>query len=274
MKTRIIDKATIHNVDCMEFLKGCKDNQFDLCITSPPYDKLRDYGGIINTWSYKKAKKIIKQLYRVIKEGGVVVWVVGDSVINGSESGSSFKQALFFKKCGFNIHDTMIFEKNSSTFPARKNSDRYTQIFEYMFIFSKGKPKTANLISDKINKWAGYKDYSGRNKKPTPQKSPRTNIWKYTTSTNDKTNHPAVYPEALVTDNLITWGECGDVVLDPFCGSGTTLKICNLLGFSSVGCELNKDYYEAACERIKNASKQVDMFTPYPEETPLQEDLL
>ena len=141
--------------DCLDVMKTIPDGSVDLVVTSPPYDNLRTYNGNIEQWNFEKFKDIAKELYRIIKKGGVVIWVVGDATIKGSETGTSFKQALYFKDLGFNLHDTMIYEKNTSTFPARKTGIRYTQIFEYMFIFSKGKPKTVNLICDKKNKWGG-----------------------------------------------------------------------------------------------------------------------
>lgn len=153
-------------------------------------------------------------------------------------------------ECGFKLHDTMIFEKNSSTFPARANSSRYSQIFEYMFVFSKGSPKKATLICDKRNKWAGHKDFSGKLKNPVPDFSPRTNIWKYTTSFNDKTGHPAVFPESLAQDHILSWSNEGDIVLDPFMGSGTTGKMALLNKRHFIGIELNEEYFSAAKQRI------------------------
>jgi len=234
----------VHLGDCLEVMKKLPDNCIDLTVTSPPYDNLRDYNG----YSFD-FEGIAKELFRVTKKGGVVIWVVGDATINGSETGTSFKQALFFKEIGFNLHDTMIYEKNSSSFPARANSARYTQIFEYMFIFSKGTPK-ASLICDKKNKWAGFKDFSGKLKNPVPDYSPRTNIWKYTTSLNDKTDHPAVFPEKLAKDHIISWSNENDIVLDPFLGSGTTAKMAKQLGRNFIGIEISKEYCEIANKRL------------------------
>lgn len=148
------EHVTLYCGDCAEILTQFPENSVDLTVTSPPYDNLRKYNGF--TFDFEKTAL---ELFRVTKIGGVVVWVVGDSVKNGGETGTSFKQALFFMQCGFNLHDTMIYEKNTSTFPARKDGIRYTQIFEYMFVFSKGKPKTVNLICDKKNKWGGVETW-------------------------------------------------------------------------------------------------------------------
>ena len=264
MKTNVILQG-----DCIEEMKKLPENSVDLVITSPPYDNLRDYHGYFFNF-----ETIAKELYRVTKQGGVVVWVVGDAVVKGSETGSSFKQALFFKECGFNLHDTMIYEKNGSSFPARRNGNRYTQIFEYMFVFSKGKPKSASLICDKKNKWEGYtsfgkskiRDKNGvlreREMKPVPAFSPRNNIWIYATgknySTKDKIafQHPAIFPEKLAEDHIRSWSNEGDIVLDPMCGSGTTCKMALLNNRKFIGMEISEEYVNIAEARIKSFLEQ------------------
>jgi len=245
----------IHNIDCVKGMKSLPNDFIDLTVTSPPYDNMRTYNGFSFDF-----EAVANELYRITKEGGVVVWVVGDQTVNGSESGTSFKQALYFMEIGFNLHDTMIWEKNSSTFPANDKSNRYTQIFEYMFVFSKDKPKTNNLIKDKENKWAGFKDFSGKLKKAVPEFSPRNNIWKYTTSFNDKTEHPAVFPEQLVQDHIISWSNEKDLILDPFMGSGTTAKMARLNNRDFIGFELSEEYCNIANERIKPYMQQLTIF--------------
>jgi site-specific DNA-methyltransferase (adenine-specific) len=224
-------------------MKTLADESVDMVLTSPPYDNLRQYEGFVFPF-----ESIAEELMRIIKPSGVIVWVVGDAVVNGTETGSSFKQALHFMSLGLNLHDTMIFEKNSSTFPARRNSNRYTQIFEYMFIFSKGKP-TANLICDKVNKWAGFKDFSGKLKNPVPDKSPRTNIWKYTTSFNG-VKHPAPFPIQLAIDHVLTWTQEQELVFDPFMGSGTTAIACMRTNRRYIGSEISSSYCALIEERI------------------------
>ena len=266
--------------DSVEELKRLPDNSVDLVVTSPPYDTLRSYQDLVddmkeeyNGYSFP-FEKIATELARVVKKGGVVVWVVGDAVIKGGETGSSFRQALYFMEQGFKLHDTMIYEKNGSSFPARRDGNRYSQLFEYMFVFSNGaKPKTANLICDKPNRWAGYTHFgkgSIRNKKgelversikPIPEFSPRNNIWKYNTgknySTKDKVafDHPAIFPEALAEDHILTWTAPGDVVLDPFNGSGTTTKMASLNDRNYIGIEISQDYCEIAEERLATIKK-------------------
>lgn len=248
---------------CQKILKTFPENYFNLTVTSPPYDKLRDYKGY--KFSKEECKEIIKELYRVTKKGGVVVWIVGDAVKNGSESGSSFMQALMFMETGFKLHDTMIYEKNGTSFPAQRNSKRYSQIFEYMFVFCKGKIKTGNLICDKPNKWAGHTNWGtkthrnkagelikSKNIKPVPDFSPRNNIWRYTTgagfSSSDKesTKHPAIFPEKLAEDHILSWSNEGDIVLDPFVGSGTTCKMAKKNGRKYIGIDISEDYCQLA----------------------------
>ena len=177
----------IHVEDCLQTMERMDSGILDLVLTSPPYDNLRTYNG----YSFD-FEAIAKQLFRVLNKDGILVWVVGDATIKGSESGSSFRQALFFQQLGFKLHDTMIYEKNSPAYPAQAKGNRYTQIFEYMFVFAKGEvPK--QLICDKPNKWAGHKDFSGKLKNPVPDFSPRNNIWRYVTSFNG-VKHPAPFP--------------------------------------------------------------------------------
>lgn len=202
------------------------------------------------------------------------VWVVGDATVDGSESGSSFKQALYFKEeCGFKLHDTMIYEKNSSAYPASKTSKRYTQIFEYMFVFCKGKIRDGvSLLCDKKNSQFGvgkanftkdvisYDQDGNKVHKPkdiiVPEFSPRNNIWRYNNSLmhSDRTGHPAVFPDALAKDHILTWSREGDLILDPFMGSGTTAKMAMLNGRDYIGFEKNPEYHEIALKRIMKYS--------------------
>jgi site-specific DNA-methyltransferase (adenine-specific) len=231
-----------------------KDNYIDLTVTSPPYDNLRMYKGFTMDW-----RKTINELYRVTKQGGVVVWVVGDSTQKGSETGTSFRQALFAKECGFNLHDTMIYQK--STPPLTHN--RYEQNFEYMFVWSKGKLSTFNGLREPRE----YKDTRknkafGRNKDNSvdfgysTQKETRLkrNVWKYFAGggANDKiaSKHPAVFPEQLAKDHIISWSNEGDIVYDPFMGSGTTAKMAILNNRNYIGSEMSEEYCEIIKERI------------------------
>lgn len=262
----MIELNNIYNCDCRDGLKQLDANSVDLTVTSPPYDSLRTYQDDEFAWNFDIFKEVADELYRVTKPGGVVVWVVGDEVVKGGETGTSFRQALYFQEIGFKIHDTMVYEKNSSTFPAKINSKRYSQIFEYMFVFVKGKIRDdIKLIADKRNKWAGWTNWgtktqydkegnlvSGKkNIKPTPEFSLRTNIWKYNVSFNDKTGHPAVFPEKLAEDHILSWTVEGDTVLDPFMGSGTTAKMARLNRRNFIGFEKNEDYWKVSLERLK-----------------------
>jgi len=248
--------------DCLERMKEIPDGSVDLTVTSPPYDNLRSYNGNNDQWGEYVWKEVIKELHRVIKDGGVVVWVVGDATIKGSETGTSFRQALWAMECGFNLHDTMIYKKTGGG--ARGSNLAYWQNFEYMFVLSKGRPKSINLICDKPNVKAGSKDsgVNGRAKDGTKrfkkvgrvaEYGRRENVWVIPAGNNtsdDKTDHPAVFPEKLANDHIISWSNEGDVVLDPFMGSGTTGKMAvrNNRGF--IGIELDPDYFKIAEERI------------------------
>ncbi|PXA21098.1 site-specific DNA-methyltransferase [Staphylococcus pseudintermedius] len=263
MRDLFLNKVT--NIDCVEGMERLPDNSIDLTVTSPPYDNLRDYDGY--NFDYKKT---IEQLYRVTKLGGMIVWVVGDATIKGSETGSSFKQALEFLNAGFKLHDTMIYKKNTSSFPARRDGKRYTQIFEYMFVFSKGKPQKASLICDKPNKWAGYTNW-GRNTqrgkdgvlkqtkniKPVPTHSPRNNIWEYSigggVGQKDKLayKHPATFPLQLASDHILSWSDEKDVVLDTFIGSGTTAIAAIQTNRNFIGFDISEQYCELSRMRIE-----------------------
>jgi len=243
--------------DCLKFLLKIKDKVVNLTVTSPPYDNLRSYNGNNELWSEDVWRRVIQELFRVTKIGGVVVWVVGDATIKGSETGTSFKQALWAMKCGFNLHDTMIYEKYQACFGSR---NCYLQSFEYMFIFSKGKPSSLNFIRDRENVQKGIQNITvggikkngtrpKRHRKKLPAFGKRKNIWKYSVG-GGKTGHPAVFPEKLAYDHIISWSEEGDIVLDPFMGSGTTRVACKNLNRNFVGIELDKDYFEIAKKRI------------------------
>ena len=242
--------------NCLDTLKTLPDEFVDLTVTSPPYDNLRVYDG----YSFD-FENIAKELYRITKQGGVVVWVVGDATVKGSESGTSFKQALFFKDCcGFNLHDTMIFQKHGMPTDPRL---RYFQRFEYMFVFSKGKPKSYNPIADV--KSSGRKNANGTDRRGDtlvvtdkrydyPEYSVRGNIWNYDVR-NMGGLHPAMFPEELAKDHILSWSNEGDLVLDPFSGSGTTAKMALLNNRRFLGCEVSPKYVQISKERIESALK-------------------
>lgn len=251
--------------DCLELMKDIPDGSVDLTVTSPPYDNLRTYKGNIDQWSFEKFKQIANELFRVTADGGVIVWIVSDATINGSETGTSFRQALYFMDCGFNLHDTMIWEK--PTFTATGSlSVRYAPVFEYMFVFSKGKPKTFNPIKDKPNVSAGRKIYGTIRQKDGSTKKQscigneiqalgqRHNVWKICPEKSNKNRkHPAVFPEQLAKDHIISWSNKGDTVLDCFMGSGTTGKMAVLNNRHFIGIEIDDGYFNIAKKRIEEA---------------------
>jgi site-specific DNA-methyltransferase (adenine-specific) len=235
----------------------------DLVVTSPPYDNLRTYGG--HSWDFYG---VAWQLKRVLKVGGVIVWVVNDATIDGSETGTSAEQAAFFRKIGLKQHDTMIYQRVAK-FP---ETTRYYPNFEYMFVFAKVAPKTHNLIADKPNACFGESLGSSTQRKAdgTLEESwamrtgakvkefgVRGNVWEiangFNHSSKDKVafEHPAIFPEALARDHIRTWSEEGDIVLDPFSGSGTTAKMARELGRRYIGIELNPEYVEISSKRLQ-----------------------
>lgn len=251
--------------DAVEVMKAMPPNSIDLVVTSPPYDELRNYNGYVFNF-----EGIARGLFRVMKKGGVVVWVVGDQTVKGNETGTSFRQALYFKQVGFNLFDTMIYLKTPRG--AVGNNKTYWQAFEYMFVLSKGTPNTINLLKDRENKderdgdrgtkrlhdgtllklkRAGYAKY-GR----------RTNVWEYligkghSASDNIAYKHPAIFPEKLVQDHITSWTNPGDVVFDPMCGSGTTCKMAKLNKRDFIGIDISSEY----CEIAKNRLKQKPLF--------------
>jgi len=240
------------------------DEYIDMTITSPPYDSLRTYSNSNWQWTFEKFTIIANELYRVTKTGGVVVWVVSDETKDGSESGTSFKQALYFKEIGFNIHDTMIWNKGGFSAVGALRT-RYAPVFEYMFIFSKGKIKTFNPINDHINKISGKliqktkRLPDGTTKRGRPyiasELGRRFNIWEiFPQRQKGKDTHPAPFPEQLVADHIISWSNAGDLILDPFMGSGTTATACIKLKRKCIGIELNPQYCEMTKTRIENTS--------------------
>lgn len=252
----------LYNSDCLEIMKGFEDCCIDLTVTSPPYDNLRTYNGNIEQWSFEKFKLIAKELYRITKQGGVVVWVVGDATVKGSETGTSFKQALYFKEIGFNLHDTMIYAKENYIPLTHR---RYEQAFEYMFVFTKGALNTFNPImidcktaGSKTNKRTFYqtnnqnKPTESHKKSPVKQKKQKSNIWFMSTNAGCK-GHPAQFPEQLANDHIVSWSNEGDTILDLFMGSGTTGKMAILNKRDFIGIELDKDYFEIAKQRIEEA---------------------
>jgi DNA modification methylase len=253
----MIDLNKIYNQNCIETMSGMEDEFVDMAITSPPYDDLREYNGY-----HFPVEEIAAGLFRVMKPGGVVIWVVGDRTVKGSESLSSFEHAFRFREAGFRVHDTMIYAKNN---PIPSDcGKRYRQCFEYMFCFSKGQPKTFNPLTQKIKQEKAFKSFRitkvGRNDLAhdhvAPKERKMNNIFYYnvgTSSSRDKVafNHPAIFPEKLVEDQILTWTDEGDLVYDCFMGSGTTAKVAHLLKRRWIGSEISREYVEIASERLE-----------------------
>jgi len=252
--------------DCLEGMKSIPDKAVDLVLTSPPYDDLRDYGGF--TFDYHQ---VIPEIFRIMKDDGVCVWIVGDKTENGTESCTSFKQVLAFRDIGFNLHDTMIYEKAGFASPS---TNRYHQVFEFMFIFSKGNNITFNPLKDRPNKWESWGRNTRRQKdgrlierpkrRPSNPTGMRMNIWRYSTgfgNTSDSPlafQHPAAFLDELAHDHIISWSIPGDIVLDPFLGSGTTLLACRKTGRIGLGFEINPEYESIIRERSMAEIPKID----------------
>ena len=265
MRIETIGDATLYLGDCLEILPTL--DKVDAVVTSPPYDNLRDYGGHGFEWL-----PLIQPITESIVIGGVVVWVVGDAVIDGSESGTSFKQALAFIESGLRLHDTMIYRKDSSPFPDKK---RYGQVFEYMFVFSNGTPKYVDLIRVPTRYFSNNQQSSQRAADGTITKmkyekgketKPMDNVWDISCGFNKSTqdmiayNHPAIFPDKLAAMHVQTWAAPGETVLDPFLGSGTTGVACANLGRKIIGIEIDEGYFNIAVERITAAQAQGRLF--------------
>lgn len=251
--------------DCLSIMRAFEPGCISMVLTSPPYDNLRNYKGFAFPF-----EDIARELFRVIKVGGVVVWVVNDATINGSETGTSFRQALFFKDIGFNLHDTMIFQKRNPI--PQVYRQRYNNVFEYMFVFSKGRVETHNpIMIDCMH--AGlelngttYKNYSRNEQrrekmaKPVKDKKIKGNIWAYVVGKRledqQAKGHPAPFPCALACDHIISWTNMGDIVLDPMCGSGTTCNVARELGRRFIGIDISHEYCELARKRLRNNEAQ------------------
>lgn len=256
-----IDK--IYLSDCVDLMKSMDDKSVDMVLTSPPYDNLRKYDGFSFDF-----KSVSKELYRVLKTNGVIVWVVADQTMDGSESGESFRQALGFMEVGFKLHDTMIYAKD----PRYTQKNRYGNSFEYMFILSKDTPKTFNpikraTINKGFDKFVTNRNYFGElkgRKYTSRDETPLYNIWYYSSGFMKTTKdiiayeHPAIFPDELASDHIRTWSNVGDIVFDPFCGSGTTCKMAKTLNRHYIGCDISEKYIKIAEERIKNTIVKVD----------------
>ncbi len=273
-----IAKNTLYNENCLETMSRIPGDFVDLTITSPPYDDLRSYNNFVKGMDSKHNgysfpfESIAKELFRITREGGVVVWIVADMTIKGSETGNSFRQALFFKECGFNLFDTMIYLKPPRG--AVGNNKTYWQSFEYMFVLSKGHPKTINLLRDRKNKESRNGD-SGTKRLQNGdllkvkrggygEFGRRTNVWEYnigkghSSSDNLAYEHPAIFPEKLARDHILSWSNVGDLVFDPMMGSGTVPKMCLAEDRYYLGCEIDKHYFNIAQKRIAQILTQQD----------------
>lgn len=270
-----VEKDGIYNECCVAGMKKMRAKSVDLVVTSPPYDDLREYHNN-NAWNFEFFKQVASEIERVLKPGGVIVWNVNDQTIRGKETLSSFRQALYFNDAlNLGMHDTMIYQKTGVAFASGAKSVRYTAKFEYVFVISKGRPKTVNLIMDKKNKYAGHKSWgnaaarlkngdikkSDSKTKQVKEFGVRDNIWivknsgGFGQSDKDAYVHPATMPEALARDHIISWSKKGDTVLDPFLGAGTTARMALEQDRHYIGFEIDREYYKIAAKLLKKQQK-------------------
>jgi DNA modification methylase len=260
------EDGLLYCADCMDILPQLPEGCVDLTVTSPPYDNLRDYKGFSFDF-----ESIAPQIHRITTEGGICVWIVADQTIDGTETGTSFRQALQFMDFGFNLHDTMIYQKTGLTFP---ETNRYYPCFEYMFILSKGRPATVNLIADRKNRNPGgtggtFRQPNGELKKgyghQIKEIGVRFNIWSYDTGLHKTTKetecfiHPAMFPEKLAEDHIKSWSNEGDLVLDPMAGMCTTAIASKRLGRKFLMCEISEEYCRIAKDRIQAEEKGISV---------------
>jgi site-specific DNA-methyltransferase (adenine-specific) len=279
----MIEVNKLYNEDCLLTMANMDNNSVDMVLTSPPYDDLRTYNKHLtgnrteyNGYSFP-FEQIAQELFRVVKKGGVVIWVVGDATNKGSETGTSFRQALYFKECGFDLYDTMIYQKTGTPFPQK---DRYNQIFEYMFVFSKGKPNTFNPIMKK-NVTAGAVRHSrkfrnadgdmveGFNGKPINEYGVDNNVWIMRNGMYKSTKdivafeHPAIFPEELAVRHVVSWTKKNDLIYDPFMGSGTSAKAAIQLKRNWIGSEIDKVYCDVCEKRLSGIVNQETLFDEF-----------
>jgi DNA modification methylase len=257
--------------DCVDRMAGIETGSVDLILTSPPYDNLRTYAG----GSAFDFEATAGQCKRVLGPGGVIVWVVGDQTVDGSETGESFRQALHFKAIGLDLHDTMIYRKAN---PAPLKQPRYQPEFEFMFVASKGRPRVVNLLDEpcrargrpsgdshrkdfgdgggELRRMHGYR-------KPIGERKPRGNIWTYAVGINPhghRSGHPATFPLPLAVDHVLSWTNPGDLVLDPFLGSGTVLEACLKTDRRGIGIDISPEYLAMAEERLAAVRADMPLF--------------
>ena len=279
----MIEVNKLYNEDCLLTMANMDDNSVDMVLTSPPYDDLRTYNKHLtgnrteyNGYSFP-FEQIAQELFRVVKKGGVVIWVVGDATNKGSETGTSFRQALYFKECGFDLYDTMIYQKTGTPFPQK---DRYNQIFEYMFVFSKGKPNTFNPIMKK-NVTAGAVRHSRKFRnadgemvegfygKPINEYGVDNNVWIMRNGMYKSTKdivafeHPAIFPEELAVRHVVSWTKENDLIYDPFMGSGTSAKAAIQLKRNWIGSEIDKGYCDVCEKRLSGMVNQETLFDEF-----------
>lgn len=256
-----LPRNQVINTDNRKGLKSLPDDSIPLTVTSPPWDDVRIYGdGTLTPWNANVFREVADQLWRVTAQGGVVCWHVGEQIQNGSESGTSSEQRLYFRDLGFRLWQTLIVE----TMAGHTHKHRYGGAIQYIFVLTKGKPKTVNLLRDRPNKHAGNvhgffkRDAHGKIHSQTQvvvaEYGVRGPVWKYfprKAKDEEARQHPAPMDETISRDLIRSFSEPGNLVLDPFAGSGTTLKWAMTFGRYYLGFEAVEEYFQLAKRRLE-----------------------
>ncbi len=247
--------------DCVEVLKSIPDNSIDLVVTSPPYDGIRKYNGFsFNLHSTGK------ELFRVLKDGGIIAMVIQDQTKNFGKSLTSFKTIIdWCENVGFKLFETIIYKKHGAE--GAWWTKRFRVDHEYIPIFLKGeRPAYFNKEPLKIPSKHGGKTMTGCATRLTNGKTLKSKrvfinpmkcrgtLWDYTTcgdGTRLKHQHPATFPDKIPVDFIRCFCPKNGIVLDPFIGSGTTALAAIQLNRNYIGIDISKEYCELAKKRIR-----------------------
>ena len=267
--------ARFINADCLEALKLLPDNSVDLIITSPPYadQRVSTYGGVKPEKYVEWFLPISKELLRVLKPDGTFVLNIKEKVVNGERSTYVMELIIEMKKQGWLWTEEFIWYKKNC-FPG-KWPNRFRDAWERLLQFNKS--KNFNMYQEEVmvpmGDWAktrlknlsetdkrrdNSKVGSGFGKNVSKwvdrDKAYPTNVLNLATETGNK-SHSAVFPKSLPAWFIKLFTKPGDMVLDPFLGSGTTSMVAGELGRKSIGIEILPEYYELSINNFKQLNK-------------------